>query len=75
MAVVFASTVCGPYKRGISIPEVAHGAAYSGLYRQVVFLYKWSLRHVQVSLYVIYRTWAGALPKHALYNTKCTLYQ
>ena len=32
--------------------EVAHGVAYSGHYRQVVFLYKWSLR--QVSLYIYY---------------------
>ena len=37
-------------QRCISVPEVACGAAYSGLSRQVVLLYKWSSR--QVSLYV-----------------------
>ena len=27
----------------VSLSKVAHGAADSGLYRQVIFLYKWSL--------------------------------
>ena len=32
--------------RYINITEVVHRATYSGHYRQVVFLYKWSLRQV-----------------------------
>ena len=31
-----------------------HGAAYSGLCRQVVFLYKWPLRQASLYIYTMY---------------------
>ena len=37
--------------RCINITEVVHRATYSGHYRQVVFLHKWSLRQVLLSVY------------------------
>ena len=51
-------TYCGLYRqvvlvrRCFSTTEVDNEPAYCGLYRHVVFIYKWSLKLRQVSLYM-----------------------
>ena len=38
----------------VSLRWPMHGAAYSGLCRQVVFLYKWPLRQASLYIYTMY---------------------